>query len=68
LGNGLTLIGMSSYWNNVMVGLVLLVGVTMSAVQRNLQAKRRVTNLDGAALMARPTPDQRGTSSGMPLA
>jgi simple sugar transport system permease protein len=68
LGNGLTLIGMSSYWNNVMVGLVLLVGVTMSAVQRNLQAKRRVTNLDGAALMARPTHDQRGTSHGMPLA
>jgi simple sugar transport system permease protein len=68
LGNGLTLIGMSSYWNNVMVGLVLLVGVTMSAVQRNLQAKRRVTNLDGAALVARPTHDQRGTSSGMPLA
>jgi simple sugar transport system permease protein len=67
LGNGLTLIGMSSYWNNVMVGLVLLVGVTMSAVQRNLQAKRRVTNLDGAAMMARPA-HQRGTSSGMPLA
>jgi simple sugar transport system permease protein len=46
LGNGLTLIGMSSYWNNVMVGLVLLVSVTMSAVQRNLQARRRVTNLN----------------------
>jgi simple sugar transport system permease protein len=45
LGNGLTLIGMSSYWNNVMVGLVLLVGVTISAVQRNLQVRRRVTNL-----------------------
>jgi simple sugar transport system permease protein len=45
LGNGLTLIGMSSYWNSVMVGLVLLVSVTMSAVQRNLQASRRVTNL-----------------------
>jgi len=45
LGNGLTLIGMSSYWNNVMVGLVLLVGVTISAVQRNLQVRRRVTKL-----------------------
>jgi len=45
LGNGLTLIGMSSYWNNVLVGLVLLVGVTISAVQRNLQVRRRVTNL-----------------------
>jgi simple sugar transport system permease protein len=45
LGNGLTLIGMSSYWNNVMVGLVLLVGVTISAVQRNLQVRRPVTNL-----------------------
>src|SRR5260370_18376186 len=45
LGNGLTLIGMSSYWNNVMVTLVLLVGVTISAVQRNLQVRRRVTNL-----------------------
>jgi len=46
LGNGLTLIGMSSYWNNVMVGLVLLVGVTISAVQRNLQVRRRVTKLN----------------------
>jgi ribose/xylose/arabinose/galactoside ABC-type transport system permease subunit len=46
LGNGLTLIGMSSYWNNVMVGLVLLVGVTISAVQRNLQFRRRVTKLN----------------------
>jgi len=45
LGNGLTLIGMSSYWNNVMVGLVLLVGVTISAVQRNMQVRRRVTKL-----------------------
>ena len=45
LGNGLTLIGMSSYWNNVMVGLVLLIGVTISAVQRNLQARQRVTNV-----------------------
>jgi simple sugar transport system permease protein len=46
LGNGLTLIGMSSYWNNVMVGLVLLVGVTISAVQRNLQVRHRVTKLN----------------------
>ena len=46
LGNGLTLIGMSSYWNHVMVGLVLLVGVTISAVQRNLQVRRRVTKLN----------------------
>lgn len=46
LGNGLTLIGMSSYWNNVLVGLVLLVGVTISAVQRNLQFRRRVTKLN----------------------
>jgi len=45
LGNGLTLIGMSSYWNNVMVGLVLLVGVTTSAIQRNLQTRRHVTSL-----------------------
>jgi simple sugar transport system permease protein len=44
LGNGLTLIGMSSYWNNVLVGIVLLVGVTMSAVQRNLQVRRRVAS------------------------
>jgi simple sugar transport system permease protein len=45
LGNGLTMIGMSSYWNNVMVGLVLLIGVTISAIQRNLQVRRRVTKL-----------------------
>jgi simple sugar transport system permease protein len=45
LGNGLTMIGLSSYWNNVMIGLVILVGVTTSAVQRNLQVRRRVANL-----------------------
>ena len=45
LGNGLTMIGMSSYWNNVMIGLVILVGVTVSAIQRNLQVRRRVANL-----------------------
>src|SRR5580700_7760101 len=45
LGNGLTLIGMSSYWNNVMIGLVILVGVTISAIQRNLQGRRRVAGL-----------------------
>lgn len=42
LGNGLTMIGMSSYWNNIMVGLVLLVGVSFSAIQRNFQGRRRV--------------------------
>jgi hypothetical protein len=34
---------MSSYWNNVMVGLVILIGVTASAIQRNMQVRRRVT-------------------------
>jgi hypothetical protein len=29
----------------VMIGLVILVGVTTSAVQRNLQVRRRVANL-----------------------
>jgi simple sugar transport system permease protein len=42
LGNGLTMVGMSSYWNNVMIGLVLLTGVSVSAIQRNLQNRRRV--------------------------
>jgi simple sugar transport system permease protein len=45
LGNGLTMIGMSSYWNNVMIGLVILIGVTTSAIQRNMQVRRRVTGL-----------------------
>jgi simple sugar transport system permease protein len=45
LGNGLTMIGMSSYWNNVMVGLVILIGVTASAIQRNMQVRRRVTGV-----------------------
>jgi simple sugar transport system permease protein len=45
LGNGLTLVGMSSYWNNVMVGLVLLVGITFSAVQRNQQVRRPISKL-----------------------
>jgi hypothetical protein len=44
LGNGLTMVGMSSYWNNVMIGLVILIGVTTSAIQRNLQVRRRVAH------------------------
>jgi simple sugar transport system permease protein len=41
LGNGLTLIGISSYWNDVVVGVVLLVGVTSSSLQRMYLAGRR---------------------------
>jgi simple sugar transport system permease protein len=47
LGNGLTLIGLSSYWNNVMVGVVVLIGVTIGTVQRNLQARQRVIAVTG---------------------
>jgi ribose/xylose/arabinose/galactoside ABC-type transport system permease subunit len=42
LGNGLTLMGISSYWNDVVVGVVLLVGVTLSSLQRMHLAGRRV--------------------------
>jgi simple sugar transport system permease protein len=45
LGNGLTLMGISSYWNDVVVGLVLLVGVTFSSLQRMHLASRRVNVL-----------------------
>src|ERR1700736_1923464 len=41
LGNGLTLIGISSYWNDVVIGVVLLVGVTFSSLQRMYLAGRR---------------------------
>ncbi|HZC59590.1 MAG TPA: ABC transporter permease [Chthoniobacterales bacterium] len=41
LGNGLTLMGISSYWNDVVVGVVLLVGVTFSSLQRMHLAGRR---------------------------
>jgi simple sugar transport system permease protein len=41
LGNGLTLIGISSYWNDVIIGIVLLVGVTFSSLQRMYLAGRR---------------------------
>jgi simple sugar transport system permease protein len=41
LGNGLTLIGISSYWNDVVIGIVLLVGVTFSSLQRMYLAGRR---------------------------
>ena len=34
LGNGLTLIGISSYWNDVVIGIVLLAGVSVSSLQR----------------------------------
>ncbi len=50
------MIGMSSYWNNVMIGLVILLGVTMSAIQRNLQVRRRVANLTSPIIYA-PLPE-----------
>jgi simple sugar transport system permease protein len=45
LGNGLTLMGISSYWNDVVVGCVLLVGVTFSSLQRMRLASRRANVL-----------------------
>ncbi len=45
LGNGLTLMGISSYWNDVVVGVVLLIGVTFSSLQRMHLASRRANVL-----------------------
>jgi simple sugar transport system permease protein len=43
IGNGLTMMGISSYWNGVTVGLALLVGITVSKYQQEILAvwKRR---------------------------
>jgi simple sugar transport system permease protein len=43
LSNGLTLMRVSSYWFDVAIGLVILVSVTTSALQRNRTRRRTIT-------------------------
>lgn len=38
--NGLTLLGVSSYWHKVVIGLVILISVSMTAYHRMQQTKR----------------------------
>jgi simple sugar transport system permease protein len=42
LNNGLTLLGFSSYWYNVAIGLVITVAITISAYQQLRQQRTRV--------------------------
>ncbi|NLY30914.1 MAG: ABC transporter permease [Firmicutes bacterium] len=42
VNNGLTLLGVSSYWYNIFVGAVIVISITISAVQRIRQKKTRV--------------------------
>lgn len=42
LSNGLTLLGFSSYWYNVAIGLVITVAITISAYQQLRQQRTRV--------------------------
>ncbi len=43
IGNGLTLMRISSYWYNVFIGLTIIVSVGVSAYRRKLQRKRTMT-------------------------
>lgn len=38
--NGLTLLGVSSYWHKVVIGLVILISVSMTAYNRMREEKR----------------------------
>jgi simple sugar transport system permease protein len=38
--NGLTLMGVSSYWHKVVIGLVILVSVSITAYNRKLEERR----------------------------
>jgi simple sugar transport system permease protein len=43
LQQNLVLIGLSSYWQQFFVGLMLVVGVTVTHVQRRIQSRRQLT-------------------------
>lgn len=43
IGNGLTLMRISSYWYNVFIGLVIIVSVGVSAYRRKLQRRRKMS-------------------------
>ncbi|MGC8877791.1 MAG: ABC transporter permease [Anaerolineae bacterium] len=43
IGNGLTLMRISSYWYNVFIGLVIIVSVGVSAYRRKLQRRRKIS-------------------------
>ncbi|MGE5605560.1 MAG: ABC transporter permease [Bacteroidota bacterium] len=42
VNNGLTLVGISSYWYNIFIGAVILISITASAIQQIHQLKTRV--------------------------
>jgi simple sugar transport system permease protein len=42
VNNGLTLLGISSYWYSIFVGAVIVISITVSALQRIRQEKTRV--------------------------
>jgi simple sugar transport system permease protein len=42
VNNGLTLLGISSYWYSIFIGAVIVASITISAVQRIRQEKSRV--------------------------
>ena len=46
MSNGLTLMRISSYWNNVLVGLVITLSVVISAIQLKRRHRRTVTIMD----------------------
>ena len=43
MNNGLTLLNISSYWNDVTIGVVITAAVTISAYQQLRQSRRRAT-------------------------
>lgn len=44
LSNGLTLMRVSSYWFDVAIGLVIIVSVSISAIQRNRRRRKTITD------------------------
>jgi simple sugar transport system permease protein len=47
MGNGLTLMRVSAYWHQVAIGLIIIISVSITALQRKMQARRTVAvNID----------------------
>ena len=40
MSNGLTLLGISSYWHQLLIGLVILISVSITAYNEKLRKKR----------------------------
>ena len=47
MGNGLTLMRVSAYWHNVAIGLIIIISVSITALQRKMASRKTVAvNID----------------------